>query len=170
MVPPPMRRWTRSKMSYPPATQGTSAHAEMDPVRRNCGKQSQAVPPPMRRWTLLSSGTVNFSWGTSAHAEMDPIYLSRYHQRKRYLRPCGDGPSSTNGILCADAVPPPMRRWTRAIVSDGCSCSGTSAYAEINRNNPHPITGAPAGSAADQLVPDLITRSLPHPAVSRPCP
>ncbi len=151
-APPHTRGWTPKKLSVKLISNGSPAHAGMDPALNNVqavskglprtrgdgptiilpdGSQSEA-PPHTRGWTAWAQARANLDVGSPAHAGMDPCRLRRTSRRIRLPRTRGDGPLAAVTASAASLAPPHTRGWTRSRSRPTSSCSGSPAHAGMD--------------------------------------
>ena len=151
-APPRERRSTPQDLAPPPATLGSSARAEIDPLPANgegggggllraSGDRPRPVilirdpfpaPPRERRSTPHREHRDPPPRGSSARAEIDPGRASTTGRRGGLLRASGDRPRSALARWMMRRAPPRERRSTRPGCCGGAPLPGSSARAEID--------------------------------------
>ena len=162
MAPPPARRSTRCGGHVQRLHAGSSACAEIDPVRnkRHClikwllrlrgdrplhsghDRDKHLAPPPARRSTRIWRHQARFASGSSACAEIDPSLLRARSITPGLLRLRGDRPYKRYATQEEALAPPPARRSTPSTSPVISTSVGSSACAEIDPNSSAP-TAAP---------------------------
>ena len=155
-APPRSRRSTPRPCVVVARDGGSSALAEIDPIRSAPVQPSggllrargdrpvlapstpahHGAPPRSRRSTQDGQRSPRALPGSSALAEIDPRPCSPSRRRGRLLRARGDRPSTTLPSSNRGEAPPRSRRSTRDAVPMSARDSGSSALAEIDPSAP----------------------------------
>jgi len=189
-APPPARRSTPSPRAKHSARHGSSARAEIDPIRlrfwpsmmrllRPRGDRPEPLssknglaqaPPPARRSTPAGGVAPANQNGSSARAEIDPRPPAACTGGSRLLRPRGDRPQPERRRRAIAWAPPPARRSTQLETAWREEETGSSARAEIDppragRGGSPSRLLRPRGDRPAALV--ITTRSVAAPPPAR---
>ena len=151
-APPHTRGWTQHERAERWLSDGSPAHAGMDPHeenhRRGCGRLPRTrgdgprlvvwydainmAPPHTRGWTPATARGASRLVGSPAHAGMDPAPLGPRASWPWLPRTRGDGPEQALAMGSATKAPPHTRGWTSFRRRDLSSAPGSPAHAGMD--------------------------------------
>ena len=158
-VAPHTRGWARLYVGACPVPEGCPAHAGMGPCPspRRCfwprlprtrgdgplpsrqAMKSSGVAPHTRGWALIGDLDTLITRGCPAHAGMGPPSLATWQKLHRLPRTRGDGPITTNHVVCGQGVAPHTRGWALLHLQSPPPFLGCPAHAGMGLNKPSTV-------------------------------